>query len=321
MRLCLYNGSKKKKTAPKKPKKTNTSPPKPINKKSNNAATQKETSKSKKTDKKKKTPEPVEVALDPPALLSKLTLAQCKGGSNGNGAISFWKYVDAYTSVITKEDMNYLNDLTEMYSKENCPSMNLMPSIHHSPNSYSTLDIPDNWIERIAGALVDPDLFPPDDEGDPETKRLKLSDPLEPLGVFNNRSNFPAYLNMGDWGLEEGDEEVLNCDNKPSQNECDEIADEILKCQEELRLICRQNERTLTQLSSQAQRQLESQHLKQSLGLCENELVKLTQKKHKEQRLKKETVTSSTRGFNKDDEQHLIQRRESLLASLEKTQV
>lgn len=282
MRLCLYNGSKKKKTAPKKTKKSSASTTKPVNKKQNNGTLRTtEASKSKKTDKKKKTPVLVEVALDPP-LLSKLTLSQCKGKSNESSAINFWKFVEAYTSVITKEDINYINSLTKVYSKENCPFMNMIPS----SNTTCSPDFPEDWLERIVGALVDPDLFPPEDDDsdgkrmrtdDLDCKRLRLCDPIESMGVFSDRSNLPAYLNnMGPVCIDDDDEEdaMTNCDMKSHQDEGDEISEEILKCQEELRLVCRQNEKTLSVLASRAQRQLESQQLK---GLRENELVKLMQ--------------------------------------------
>lgn len=90
----------------KKTNKPNTTTAAKVTKKRNNG----ESSKSKKTDRKSKkgSTKLVEVSLDPPSLIAKLTLPGCKGGRNepAQRALDFWKFVDAYTSVITAEDMN-----------------------------------------------------------------------------------------------------------------------------------------------------------------------------------------------------------------------
>ncbi|XP_026683115.1 uncharacterized protein LOC103514290 [Diaphorina citri] len=301
----------------KKTNKPNTTTAAKVTKKRNNG----ESSKSKKIDRKSKkgSTKLVEVSLDPPSLIAKLTLPGCKGGRNepAQGALDFWKFVDAYTSVITAEDMNYINQLANMYSKENCLLFNIPPS-NVSSSSFRSLNLPDNWVERIVGALVDPDLFPSEEE-DRDSKRIKFCDPSETAGVFSDRSNFPAYLNVGPVYTSEDGEEMTNCDMKSNQDQSDEISLEIFKCQEELKLLCRENATRLSQLSSRAQRELESQHLKQNLAVCENELVKLMQQKHNAPRLKKETVTSAWKKF-RDEEADLIQRRELLIASLRNTQ-
>ncbi|XP_017301651.1 uncharacterized protein LOC108253005 [Diaphorina citri] len=81
---------------------------------------------------------------------------------------------------------------------------------------FSSLNLPDNWVERIVGALVDPDLFPSEEE-DLDSKRMKFCDPSETAGVFSDRSNFPAYLNVGPVYTSEDGEEMTNCDMKSNQ--------------------------------------------------------------------------------------------------------
>uniref|UniRef100_A0A8D8TZP8 Uncharacterized protein n=1 Tax=Cacopsylla melanoneura TaxID=428564 RepID=A0A8D8TZP8_9HEMI len=378
MRLCLYNGSKKKKSSSKQSKKNTTqaalsndhhSAGNSVNnkKKCNNgnnnntgAVRSNKTSKSNnKSDKKKKDEQGlVELALDPPELCSNLTLCQDKRGSNDSiaaqGAREFWTFVDAYTSVINKDDINLLNHLTEKYSKENCPLLNI-PLSNSFPNHACSLDFPDNWVERIVGALVDPDLFPSGEEtdilsaaktsmkqqeeetgGGGEAKRMKLGASGETgnnflltgsvgggCGVFSERStNFLAGLTGSTMFVDEEEDSWMqpNCDTMSNQDEPpDEVSREILKCQEELALLCRDNEATLSRLTTLAQREFDVQHLAQNLELCESELVKLTHQKLQSSghRLKKETATStSSSKKSRDGEILLLQRRDFLLASI-----
>lgn len=207
------------------------------------------------------------------------------------------------------------------------------------PNSWcSRLELPENIVERIVGALVDPDLFPDDDtrtenlldnrgvtspmqnelDAYLEPKRIKLFDDNLST-VFSDKSNFSVYksspnIRGGPPESESIPGETI-CD-KNSEEQSDEVLQEILKCQRDLKLVCSENERKLMSLSNKVEKELQHEELKQTLRVYETELVNLSQKSIGK-KIKKETVTSSSKRST-ESLKLLIQKRNELTGSLNK---
>uniref|UniRef100_A0A8D8UTM7 Transcriptional adapter 3-B n=1 Tax=Cacopsylla melanoneura TaxID=428564 RepID=A0A8D8UTM7_9HEMI len=157
----------------------------------------------------------------------------------------------------------------------------------------SKLELPDNLVERI----VDPDFFPDDtknnnthclsrnikeDESDvPEPKRRRLNeDEIQP-GISNHNSTellSSKHLSSLDARLRRGLSEQFQVKLNKADEQSDEILVEIIKCQEEVRMLAAQNRNTLESLRRRVEMELERQKWKRTLSDVEEEVIEITKK-------------------------------------------
>ncbi|KAL1457138.1 hypothetical protein WDU94_001799 [Cyamophila willieti] len=160
----------------------------------------------------------------------------------------------------------------------------------------SKLELPDNLVERIVGALVDPDLFPDDtknnnthclsrniieDESDvPEPKRRRLHEDEVQPGISNNSTELLSskHLTSLDTRIRRGLSEQFQVKLNKADEQSDEILVEILKCQEEVRMLAAQNRNTLESLRRRVEVELERQKWKRTLSDVEEEVIEITKK-------------------------------------------
>ncbi|KAI5729761.1 hypothetical protein M8J76_006335 [Diaphorina citri] len=167
----------------------------------------------------------------------------------------------------------------------------------------SKLELPDNLVERIVGALVDPDLFPDDtknnnshchsrniideDSDTPEPKRRRYNEDESQPGISNHKVNnnnnntevlSSKHLTSLDSRLRRGLSEQCQMKINKADEQSDEILVEILKCQEEVRMLCEHNRSTLESLRRRVEVELERQKWKSTLSAIEEEVIEITKK-------------------------------------------
>lgn len=163
------------------------------------------------------------------------------------------------------------------------------------------LELPENLVERIVGALVDPDLFPDDTKNNnshcvsrnikdessdvTEPKRRRLNDDDSKPGISNHRASnnntLDVHLSSLDSRLRRGLSEQFQMRINKADEESDEILVEIFRCQEELRMLCAQNKSSLESLRRRVEVELERQKLKRTLTCVEEEVIEITKKSRK----------------------------------------